>query len=135
MKHRFTAIPAALAVAVALGACGSGDEGGATVSAKDAQSVVERSAKIKLASEQVPADARKEGLASILTNAATAAKDRQAVAVFMLEDAGVADKVRELVGGSVPEPSKIFVNDNVMVVYAPAGQDRGAQVQRAVEAL
>ena len=134
MKHRITAVPAALAVAVALGACGSGDEGGA-VSAKDAQTVIERSAKLRLAPETVPAEAREEGLESILSNAATAAKDRQAVAVFMLEDAGKADKVRELVGGSVPAPSKIFVQDNVMVVYAPAGKDRGAQVERAVEAL
>jgi hypothetical protein len=121
-------------VAVALGACGSGDEGG-TVSAKDAQTVIERSAKLRLAPEKVPAEAREEGLESILSNAATAAQDRQAVAVFMLEDAGKADKVRELVGGSVPEPSKIFVQDNVMVVYAPAGKDRGVQVERAVEAL
>jgi hypothetical protein len=35
----------------------------------------------------------------------------------------------------VPEPSKIFVHDNVMVVYAPAGKDRGAEVERAIEAL
>jgi hypothetical protein len=134
MHHRFTAIPAALAVAVALGACGSGDEAGG-VSAQDARSVVERSAKIQLAAEQVPAEAREEGLDSMFSNAATAAKDGQAVAVFMLESAGVADKVRDLVGGSVPESSKVIVHDNVMVVYAPAGKDRGAQVERAIEAL
>jgi hypothetical protein len=135
MKHSFTAVPAALAVAVALGACGSGDESGAAVSAQDARTVIERSAKIQLAPEKVPAEAREEGLESMFSNTATAAQDRQAVAVFMLEDAGVADKVRELVGGSVPESSKIIVHDNVMVVYAPAGKDRGAQVERAIEAL
>jgi hypothetical protein len=134
MHHRFIAVPAAFAVAVALAACGSGDEGG-TVSTRDAQSVIERSAKITLAPEKVPAEARQEGLESILSNTATAAEDGQAVAVFMLEDAGKAGKVRELLSGSVPDPSKIFVHDNVMVVYAPAGKDRGAQVERAVAAL
>ena len=55
--------------------------------------------------------------------------------VFLLEDAGVADKVGELVRGSVPEPSRLIVKENVMVVYASAGKDRATQVEKAVEAL
>ena len=90
---------------------------------------------LKLAPESVPAEAREQGLESVYTNAATAAQDRQAVAVFLLEDAGVADEVGDLVRGSVPSPSRLIVNENVMVVYAAAGKDRAAQVERAVKAL
>jgi hypothetical protein len=39
------------------------------------------------------------------------------------------------VRGSVPEPSRLIVNDNVMVVYAAAGKDRAVQVEQAVEWL
>jgi hypothetical protein len=39
------------------------------------------------------------------------------------------------VQGSVPEPSRLIVNENVMVVYAAAGKDRAAQVEQAVKAL
>ena len=55
--------------------------------------------------------------------------------MFLLEDAGVADEVGDLVRGSVPSPSRLIVNENVMVVYAAAGKDRAAQVERAVKAL
>ena len=34
-----------------------------------------------------------------------------------------------------PEPSRLIVNENVMVVYAAAGKDRAAQVEQAVAAL
>ena len=40
-----------------------------------------------------------------------------------------------MVRGSVPQPSRLMVNGNVMVVYAAAGKNRAAQVEKAVEAL
>ena len=81
------------------------------------------------------AEARKQGLKEIFTNVGTTGVDRQVVAVFVLDDAGKTDEVRDLVDGSVPKPSRVIVNGNVMVVYGPAGVDRTAQVQQAVEAL
>jgi hypothetical protein len=130
-----TAVLAATA-AVALSACGAGDDSGAPpITAQAAQASVERSARLQLTPQAVPAEAREQGLDSVYTNAATAAQDRQAVAVFLLEDAGVADEVGDLVRGSVPAPSRLIVNENVMVVYAAAGKDRTAQVERAVKAL
>jgi hypothetical protein len=131
----FTAVLAAIA-AVALTACGSGDEAGATaITADAAKASVERSARIRLAPQAIPAEAREQGLASAFSNTATAADDRQAVVVFLLEDARVAERVGDLVRGSVPEPSRLIVNENVMVVYAAAGKDRAAQVETAVKAL
>jgi hypothetical protein len=126
----------ATAAAVTLAACGSGEGPSATaITAKAAKASVERSARIALAPQEVPAEAREQGLASAFSNAATAAEDRQAAFVFLLEDAGVADEVSDLVRDSVPESSQLIVNDNVMVVYAAAGKDRGAQVEKAVKAL
>jgi hypothetical protein len=126
----------AATAAVALAACGGGDDAGsATISAHAAKASVERSARLLLVPEAVPPEARAQGLKSAFSNVATAAEDRQAVVVFLLEDAGVADKVGDLVRGSVPEPSRLIVNENVMVVYAAAGRDRAAQVENAVQAL
>ena len=131
-----TAVLAA-AAAVALSACGSGDDPGTTaaITAKAAKASVERSARVELAPEAIPAEAREQGLESAYSNAATVAEDRQAVMVFLLEDAGVAGEVGKLVRGSVPEPSRLIVNENVMVVYAAAGKDRSAQVEHAIKAL
>src|SRR5688500_6730977 len=129
-------LTATATAAVALSACGAGDDSGApAVTAEAAKASVERSALLKLAPESVLAEAREQGLESVYTNAATAAQDRQAVALFLLEDAGVADEVGDLVRGSVPSPSRLIVNENVMVVYAAAGKDRAAQVERAAKAL
>jgi hypothetical protein len=131
----FTAVLAAT-MAVALAACGSGDDAGATaISADAAKASVERSARIDLAPQPVPAEAREQGLESAFSNAATVAEDRQAVVVFLLEDAGVAEKVGDMVRGSVPQPSRLIVNKNVMVVYAAAGKDRSAPVEQAIKAL
>ena len=135
MLRTITAVPA-LALAVALSACGSGaDSGAAAISPEAAKASVERSAHIQLSPQAFPAEARDQGLESAYSNAATAAEDRQAVVVFLLADAGVADKVSDLVQGSVPEPSRLIVKDNVMVVYAAAGKNRAAQVEQAVKAL
>jgi hypothetical protein len=126
----------AAAAALALSACGAEKDPGANaITPVAAKASVERSAGLKLAPQAVPGEAREQGLESAFSNAATAAADRQAVVVFLLEDAGVADKVSELVRDSVPEPSRLIVNDNVMVVYAAAGKNRVAQVEKAVAAL
>lgn len=136
MRSLITVLAATATAAVALCACGSGEDPGATAIASEAaKASVERSAGLKLAAQAVPAEAHEQGLESAFSNAATAAEDRQAVVVFLLEDAGVADKVGDLVRGSVPEPSRLIVNDNVMVVYAAAGKNRAAQVEQAVESL
>ena len=125
-----------ITAAVALAACGSAKDPGATaITVEAAKASVERSAGLKLAHQPVPAEAREQGLETAFSNAATAAKDRQAVVLFLMKDAGVADKVGDLVRGSVPQPSRLIVNGNVMVVYAAAGKDRAAQVEKAVEAL
>jgi hypothetical protein len=121
--------------ALALSACGSGEDPDTSITARAAKATIERSARIHLAPQPVPAEAHAQGLESAFTNAATAAKDRQAVAVFLLKDASFADRAGELVRGSVPEPSRLIVKKNVMVVYASAGEDRAAQVEQAVEAL
>jgi hypothetical protein len=130
-----TVVLAALA-AVTLAACGLADDAGDDpITALAAKSSVERTARIELVSQPVPAAARDQGLASAFTNAATAARDRQAVAVFLLRDADAAGKVARLVRASVPEPSRLIVHRNVMVVYAAAGRDRTAQLEQAIESL
>jgi hypothetical protein len=125
-----------VAAAVAIGACGSGgDSGSSGVSAATAKATVEHAAGITLAAQPIPGDAHDQGLKAAYSNAATVAKDKQVVVVFLLEDAGVADKVRDLVKGSVPAPSRLIVNGNVMVVYAANGTDHTRQVEQAVKAL
>jgi len=119
--------------AVALAACGSDADSG--VSAEAAKAQVERAARVQLVSERVPDEAADQGLRASYTNAATVAEDRQAVALFVLDDAGAAEKVKELVGGSDAGRSRLIVHDEVLVVYAAAGKDRGDQVEHAVKAL
>ena len=73
-----TAVLAATA-AVALSACGAGEDPGATaITAQAATESVERSARIELAPQAVPAEAHEQGLESAFSNAATAAEDRAA---------------------------------------------------------
>ena len=122
---------------LALAACGAGQDPGATTITARTPPRRASSARrgLKLVPQEVPGEARDQGLKSAFSNAATAAEDRQAVVVFLLKDAGVTDKVSDLVRGSVPEPSRLIVNENVMVVYAAAGRDRAAQVENAVKAL
>ena len=131
------AITAAVAAtaAIAVAGCASGDEGAPPVSAAAAKATVEHAAHVELAAAEVPADAREQGLETYYTNVGTVARDNQAVALFVLADAGVADDVADLVRSSAPKRSRLIVSGNVMVVYAPAGKDRGAAVTKAVEAL
>jgi CTP:molybdopterin cytidylyltransferase MocA len=131
-------IPALLAVtaAAALAGCGSaGTSSESHVSPEAAKARVERAAHVKLVSQPVPDDAAEQGLRASYANAATVAKDRQAVALFLLDDPGVAEKVKDLVRGSTPTRARLIVHDEVLVVYAAAGRDRGDQVEKAVKAL
>jgi hypothetical protein len=132
MRRTLPALLAATA-AVALAACGS--ESGSHVSAGAAKAQIERAARVELMSERVPDEAADQGLRASYTNAKTVAKDRQAVALFVLDDADAAEKVKELVGGSASGRSRLIVHGEVLVVYAAAGKDRGDEVEQAVKAL
>lgn len=131
---RSITVTLAATVAVALGACGSGEKV-STVTPETAKASVERAAQVRLAAEPIPEDAREQGLRAAYSNTATAVKDRQALALFVLEDEDVADKVADLVRGSAPKSARLIVNGTVMVAYATAGSDRGRAVERAVKAL
>jgi hypothetical protein len=122
--------------ALALAACGS-DEGSkaSAVTPETAKTLVERTAHVKLTAAPIPEEAREQGLRASYSNATTAVKDKQVVALFVMKDARVADKVSEMVRSSAPKSARMIVNDEVMVVYAAAGSDRGAAVEKAVEAL
>ena len=96
---------------------------------------IERAAGLQLTAEQVPAEAREQGLRASYSNAATAAKDKQVVGLFVMKNADVADEVADLVRSSAPKSARLIRNGKVMVVYAPAGSDRGAAVERAVKGL
>jgi hypothetical protein len=123
--------------ALAFAACGSDDGGGgaARITPEHAKSSIERAAQVQLVAEPVPGDAREQGLKASYSNAATAVKDKQVVALFLMEDAGVADEVSDMVRASAPESAKLIVDGEVMVVYAAAGADHAAAVERAVKAL
>jgi hypothetical protein len=121
--------------AVALAACGSGQEdASSSVTPETAKARVERAAQIKLAAEPVPAEAREQGLRASYSNAATAGEDKQAVALFVMKNEDVAGEVSDMVRSSAPKSARLIVNDEVMVVYAAAGSDRSAAVERAVKA-
>ena len=83
---------------------------------------------LQLTAEQVPAEARDQGLRASYSNAATAVKDKQVVGLFVMKNADVADDVADLVRGSAPKSARLIRHGEVMVVYAPAGSDRGAEV-------
>ena len=126
----------AATVAVAFAACGSGeDTASSNVTPESAKTVVERAAQLELTAEPIPDDARGQGLRASYSNAATAVKDEQVVALFVMKDAGVADEVSDMVRSSAPESARLIVNGKLMVVYAAAGSDHGTGVQNAIEAL
>lgn len=133
---RKIAMLAAAAAAVALAACGSEDKAEtAAVNADTAKASVEQAAHVKLASESVPAEAREQGLQASFSNAATVAEDKQVVTLFVVKDAELAGDVSEQVRKSAPKSAKLIVDGNVLVVYAPAGDDRSAAIEQAVRAL
>jgi hypothetical protein len=129
-------VAATVASSLAVAACGSGERTAPTaVAPSSAKALVERAAHLKLAAEPVPADAREQGLRASFSNARTAVKDGQVVGLFVVKDADVADKVSDMVRQSAPKSARLIVKRNVMVVYATAGSDRGAAVERALQTL
>ena len=100
-----------------------------------AKATIEHAAQEKLAAESVPAEAREQGLRASYSNAATVAQDKQVVGLFVVKNADLAGKVSEQVRQSAPKSAKLIVDGNVLVVYAPAGDDRSAAVEQAVKAL
>jgi hypothetical protein len=133
---RSITVTLATTAAVALAACGSGeDTGTSTVTPETAKTVVERAAQLELAAEPIPDEAREQGLRASYSNAATAVKDKQVVALFVMKDAGVAGEVSDMVRSSAPESARLIVNGKVMVVYAATGSDHGTAVENAIEAL
>jgi hypothetical protein len=128
-------VPTAVTIALAVAACADDGGGTASVSPEDAKSTIERAAQVELVAEPVPGEAREQGLEASFSNAGTAVKDKQVVALFVLEDAEVADEVSDMVRASAPESASLIVDGEVMVVYAAAGADRAAAVERAVKAL
>jgi len=135
MFRSITSMLAATA-AVSLAACGSGDPAGSSgVTPEAAKTRIERAAHLQLAAEAVPAAAREQGLRASYSNTATAVKDKQVVGLFVVKSAAVADRVSESVRSSAPKSARLIVNGKVLVVYAAAGSDRGAAVERAVKQL
>jgi hypothetical protein len=127
----FAGITAALVVT----ACG-GSDGTPAVTADAAKAGVERAAGIKLTPVDLPAEAAEQGLKASYTNAATVAKDKQVIALFVVKNANVADEVADQVRPTVPAGGKLIVDGNVMVVYANAGgDDHAADLTKAVQAL
>lgn len=123
----------AAAAALAFAACGSDDPAGP--SAATVKASVEQAAHVKLTAVPIPADARAEGLTDSFSNEAGALADKQAVFLFMVKDASTAGKVAEQARGMIPGNSKLIVDDNVIVLYATTGKDRGAAIEQAVKAL
>ena len=95
MTRTLPALLAAGAAALALAACGAdGTTSDSHVSADAAKAGIERAARVELVSEPVPDEAAEQGLRASYSNAATVAKDRQAVALFLLDDPRAAKKVK-----------------------------------------
>ena len=133
----FKRIAPALVAAVALGlaACGTAKEDTPSVSPETAKTRIEQAAKVELAATPIRDQERDEGLKAAYSNAPTVAEDGQAIGLFVLESADVADEVRDAVASTAPESAKLIVNDEVIVVYAATGKDRGAAVEKAVNGL
>ena len=131
----FRSIALALAATgvLALAACGSDESTGPTPQA--AKASVERAAGLQLTAVEVPAEAREQGLRASYSNAATAVKDKQVVGLFLMKSEGVADKVADQVLSGAPKAAHVIRHGTVLVVYAPAGKDRGTAVDRAIEEL
>ena len=134
---RRIAVTLAASAAVALAACGSGEKNDASTSVTPelAKTRIESAAQLRLAADAIPEEAREQGLRAAFSNTATAVKDKQFVALFVMKDADVADEVADLVKGGAPESAELIKHGNVMVVYAAAGSDRSDAVERAVEEL
>ena len=129
------AVLAAIVAAGTLAACGSDEPSADAVKPEAAKVSIERAAKVTLAPDSVSDDARDEGLQASYSNASTAVKDKQLVSLFVVKNSDVAEEVSKQVRQTAKKPAKLFVDGNVMVVYAAAGDDRSVAVEQAVKSL
>ncbi len=129
------AVLAAIVAAGTLAACGSDEPSADAVKPEAAKVSIERAAKVTLAPDTVSDDARDEGLQASYSNASTAVKDKQLVSLFVVKSSDVAEEVAKQVRQTAKKPAKLFVDGNVMVVYAAAGDDRSVAVEQAVKSL
>ena len=129
------AVLAAIVAAGTLAACGSDEPSADAVKPEAAKVSIERAAKVTLAPDTVSDDARDEGLQASYSNASTAVKDKQLVSLFVVKNSDVAEEVSKQVRQTAKKPAKLFVDGNVMVVYAAAGDDRSVAVEQAVKSL
>ena len=129
------AVLAAIAAAGTLAACGSNDPSADAVKPEAAKVSIERAAKVTLAPDTVSDDARDEGLQASYSNASTAVEDKQLVSLFVVKNSDVAEEVSKQVRQTASKTAKLFVDGNVMVVYAAAGDDRSIAVEQAVKSL
>ena len=130
------AVLAAIVAAGTLAACGSDEPSADAVKPEAAKVSIERAAKVTLAPDSVSDDARDEGLQASYSNASTAVKDKQLVSLFVVKNSDVAEEVSKQVRQTASKkPAKLFVDGNVMVVYAAAGDDRSVAVEQAVKSL
>jgi hypothetical protein len=134
MKRTIAVLAAALAVG-SLAACGSDEPSADAVKPETAKASIEQAAHVTLAADTVSDDARDEGLEASYSNASTAAEDKQLVSLFVVKNDDVAEEVAAQVRQTASKKAKLFVDGNVMVVYAAAGDDRSAAVQQAVKSL
>jgi len=123
----------AVALGLGVAACGGGGE--KAIAPETAKARVEQAANVKLAETPFSEEARDQGLRVAYTNGATVAQDKQVVGLFVLKSADNAEKLRELVNAEAPGTKRMMVNDEVMVLYVPNGNDRSAAVEKAVEGL
>ena len=123
----------AVALGLGVAACGGGGE--EAIAPEIAKARVEQAANVKLAKAPFSEEARDQGLRAAYTNGATVAQDKQVVGLFVLKSADNAEKLRELVNAEAPGTKRMMVNDEVMVLYVPNGNDRSAAVKKAVEGL
>ena len=129
------AVLAAIVAAGTLAACGSDEPSADAVKPEAAKVSIERAAEVKLAPDTVSDDARDEGLQASYSNASTAVEDKQLVSLFVVKNSDVAEEVSKQVRQTAKKPAKLFVDGNVMVVYAAAGDDRSVAVEQAVKSL
>lgn len=123
----------AVALGLGVAACGGGGE--KAIAPETAKTRVEQAANVKLAETRFADEARDQGLRVAYTNGATVAQDKQVVGLFVLKSADNAEKLRELVNAEAPGTKRMMVNDEVMVLYVPNGNDRSAAVEAAVDGL
>jgi len=135
LPHSLRSISVTLVATAAVAFAGCSSDGPSGPSPESAKTTVERAAGLQLTAVAIPAEARDQGLRASYSNAATAAKDKQVVGLFVMKNDDVADKVADMVDDTAPKAARFIRKGNVMVVYAAAGSDRGDAVLRAVKEL